>query len=105
MNIWGFIKNNYSRIQTIELWNNYCKAIGRIDIIYKLEDINLTPIDRLEYYNPTDKYFARTYNSVIYTYATAIKAIENVINIKHLSDYCKNHPCDDKMKKYIEENS
>lgn len=112
MHIWGFIKNNYSVSQTIKMWNEYCKAVGRTDIIYEMKDFEILHGDsfkvifpQIAYFNSTDKYFVRFYNNTIYSFTTATEAIEETVDYNAISEYYLEHPYDDAMSQYIKKNS
>lgn len=112
MDMWTFIENNYSVLQTIKLWNEYCKAVGRTDIIYKMKDFEILHGDsfkvifpQIAYFDATDKYFVRFYDNTIYSFRNASEALEETVEYNTLSKYYNEHPYDDKMKKYVEENS
>lgn len=107
-----FIRDNYSRSDIINFWNNYCEAEDTpSEIIYPMEQFTATFGDSFQQIFPKiirfsvdDMYFQETDNGLIFTYADESHVLEKVINLVDLLSWLVENPQDDKMKVYIEEN-
>lgn len=107
-----FIRDNYSRSDIINFWNNYCEAEDTpSEIIYPMEQFTATFGDSFQQIFPKiirfsvdDMYFQETDNGLIFTYADESHVLEKVINLVDLLPWLVENPQDDKMKTYIKEN-
>lgn len=107
-----FIRDNYSRSDIINFWNKYCESEDNEEqIVYPMEQFTATFGDsfqqifpRIIRFSVDDKYFQKTDNGLIFTYADESHVIERVINFIDLLPWLAENPQDDKMKVYIEEN-
>lgn len=112
--IWAeFIRDNYSHSDIISFWNKYCKAEAiPSEIIYSMEqftsmfgdDFQVISSKLLEF-STYDKYFRESDNGFIYSYYNEEEVFDKVIDFYDLLPWLIENPQDDKMKKYIEENS
>lgn len=108
-----FIRDNYSRSDIISFWNKYCKAeIISSEIIYPMEQFTSIFGDNFQVISPKllefstyDKYFRESDNGFIYSYFNEEEVFDKVIDFYDLLPWLIENPQDDKMKKYIEENS
>ena len=107
-----FIRDNYSHTDIINFWNKYSEADGNEEqIIHPMEQFIATFGDsfqqifpRIIRFSVDDKYFQKTDNGLIFTYADESHVLEKVINLVDLLPWLVENPQDDKMKVYIEEN-
>ena len=108
-----FIRDNYSRSDIISFWNKYCEAENiSSEIIYPMEQFTATFGDSFQIIFPKliefstyDKYFRESDNGFIYSYCNEEEVFDKVIDSYDLLPWLIENPQDDKMKKYIEENS
>lgn len=107
-----FIRDNYSRSDIINFWNKYCESEDNEEqIVYPMEQFTATFGDsfqqifpRIIRFSVDDKYFQKTDNGLIFTYADESHVLKKVINFVDLLSWLAENPQDNKMKVYIEEN-